>query len=197
MLYSESPIGERQTYSHPLVKVVVNHYAKHLKSPSVRAYQEPLPFEMLARTLLREKLGPGDLQSHHVDKALVFLYFPDSNEEDDDPIEFVFSKELLDGLAKDVALTKDHSDNFEETHASPPASLQRILYRLSPKNRRDDIIGDLAEEYQERLELTGKKTADRWYYEQVTDSAKEFAWRWISHAASIIQILETIRRIVG
>jgi hypothetical protein len=44
------------------------------------------------------------------------------------------------------------------------------LLRFLPEKQRESFLGDLEEEYHDLYERSGKRQAQRWYYEQVVSS---------------------------
>jgi hypothetical protein len=61
----------------------------------------------------------------------------------------------------------------------PPRWAERVLALLLDARRRDDILGDLLEEYREAIHpARGASAADRWYVRQVAGFLWQRTWPW-------------------
>lgn len=61
----------------------------------------------------------------------------------------------------------------------PPRWAERVLALLLDAERRDDVLGDLLEEYREAIQpKRGASAADRWYMRQVAGFLWQRTWLW-------------------
>ena len=60
---------------------------------------------------------------------------------------------------------------------APPLG-ERLIALLAIPERREAILGDLAEQFADRVRRCGADRARRWYWCQVALSGGAFAWRW-------------------
>ena len=76
---------------------------------------------------------------------------------------------------------------------APPLTAERLLEGLSAKSDfRDGIIGDLAEEYAERVEIDGVAAARRWYHREALRAAPHLLLDWARSLS-----LREVRRLVN
>lgn len=60
---------------------------------------------------------------------------------------------------------------------SPPVGAEKLMYLILPKDRREEIAGDLEEEYRSKiLPKFGPGFAKRWYWMQVARSIGPILW---------------------
>jgi hypothetical protein len=70
--------------------------------------------------------------------------------------------------------------------SSPPLLAQLILAELTPDQLCDDVLGDLAEEYQTRREVAGASAAARWYWGAAISSALPLALACLRRARAAV-----------
>lgn len=58
-----------------------------------------------------------------------------------------------------------------------------VFSRLVPKNIREPLIGDLAEEYEQRVKATSSSTALLWYLQQICASVPPLLWARLTRGA--------------
>jgi hypothetical protein len=77
---------------------------------------------------------------------------------------------------------------------APPKFGQYLLYLFLSRERREDVAGDLQEEYPiVRCEF-GRWGAWAWYWSQVIRSIQPLAWSRLIKLASVAKLLDLIRR---
>ena len=65
------------------------------------------------------------------------------------------------------------------THSGVPQRIERLLYQLGAEPKfRDDVIGDLAEEFELRARLYGVDAARRWYCREAARTAPHLLRNW-------------------
>lgn len=82
--------------------------------------------------------------------------------------------------------------SVEKPPAETPRAGEFLLYMILPRNEREYLIGDLAEEYSQVRSKFGKGAADVWYYKQVAGSAwplikKAVRWGVIASAGEWVR----------
>ena len=74
-------------------------------------------------------------------------------------------------------------------------STATFLLLLIPKKDRDNLVGDLEEEFFTRmLPRYGPKSARRWYWEQVIVSLGPILWTQVKHVAGLVLLWKTIKK---
>jgi hypothetical protein len=78
---------------------------------------------------------------------------------------------------------------------SSPATEGRLTFLLwfVPRDRREEISGDLVEEYQVRKSTVGRWSAELWYYRQLATSFWSLAWNAMNRRGSAIRGEQTQR----
>jgi hypothetical protein len=122
------------------------------------------------------KLADSSFDSGHPEVALTLYKHIDSVEKlisTDEKHKEVIST-LEEGLIEPL-FVPDEIEKHE-----PPKVVSAILcYSLKAKDR-DAVLGDLAEQYDLRVERLGKKNADTWYYAEVARSLWPLAKRSVA-----------------
>ena len=85
----------------------------------------------------------------------------------------------------------------EADKSRPPQFGEYILYLFLLKKDRDNVLGDLQEEYSEVLLKFGRTKAKIWYYKQVYTSIWPLLRRALLKWTALIGIGEWIRRLIS
>jgi len=75
-----------------------------------------------------------------------------------------------------------------ETAGPPPRTAQYLLFLVPPKYR-DNLVGDLEEEYQTLLPTYGRQWTDRWYWWQVVAAFGHFLLRLLTGLAAVWRLI--------
>lgn len=81
----------------------------------------------------------------------------------------------------------------EARRLTPPKFGEYLLYLFLTKGERINLIGDLAEEYEEVHDKFGLRKANFWYYKQVFDSLRPLIRRTIMREAQRAELIKFLR----
>lgn len=117
-------------------------------------------------------------------KALTFLGFV---------LALFLMKRTESSGAPQLQLDNATSHPAIDAPPAPPKSWEFALFLLLSKADRENIIGDLAEEYIEVANKFGSRRANLWYYKQVVGSTAPVVWKAVK-AGWFVALGEWLRR---
>lgn len=84
---------------------------------------------------------------------------------------------LLHTLSENFKQIFKNAKSKEQEPLRPPKKAEKLLYLLLPKKHREEILGDLTEEYyQDIVPIHGAKFAKRWFWSQTIRSIISVSW---------------------
>lgn len=118
----------------------------------------------------------------------------------DDKSEYDGVEQLL-RIAKGIIplrKTPQHDDFKNKIDNTVPPSAEKLLYLLLPKKKRDDVIGDLEEEYEKVVRKFGYSFARRWYWFQASTSILSMTaehWKKMVAAGLVVKLFSLVKGI--
>jgi len=103
-------------------------------------------------------------------------------------------EEVLHAIKNDLIVPMSVPEDVEG--CQPPANASFILTRFLSAYNREAVLGDLAEQYNQKVEQLGKRRANCWFYAEVARSLWPLAKRSAAKAIKIAVMGEWIRRMI-